>query len=74
MYAVFPVLWCSKYQTEIALSTTEAEYIELSQAMREVRLFMALTKELYLIFDINIPKPEVFYKVFEDNKSCIAVT
>jgi hypothetical protein len=26
----------SKMQTEIALSTTEAEYIALSQAMREV--------------------------------------
>ena len=30
-----PILWNSKLQTEIALSTTEAEYIALSQAMRE---------------------------------------
>ena len=28
--------WSSKMQTEIAFSTTEAEYIALSQAMREV--------------------------------------
>jgi hypothetical protein len=28
--------WASKMQTEIALSSTEAEYIALSQAMREV--------------------------------------
>jgi hypothetical protein len=33
-----PILWCSKLQTEIALSTTEAEYIALNQSMREVIL------------------------------------
>ena len=33
MYAGCPVLWCSKLQTEIILSTTEAEYIVLIQAM-----------------------------------------
>ena len=31
-----PLLWVSKLQTEVALSTTEAEYIALSQAMREL--------------------------------------
>ena len=31
-----PVIWYSKLQTEIALSTMEAEYIALSQAMQEV--------------------------------------
>ena len=30
-YAICPVLWCSKLQTETALSTTEAEYISLIQ-------------------------------------------
>ena len=29
-----PLMWTSKLQTEIALSTLEAEYIALSQAMR----------------------------------------
>ena len=33
-YANYPVLWCSKLQSEIALSTIEAEYIALSQSMR----------------------------------------
>ncbi len=33
-YAGCPMHWSSKMQTEIALSTTEAEYIALSQAMR----------------------------------------
>ena len=34
---------------------------------------MALMKEVSFIFDLHLPKPEVFCKVFEDNKSCIDV-
>ena len=34
MYANCPIYWVSKLQTEIALSTAEAEYIALSQALR----------------------------------------
>jgi hypothetical protein len=33
MYADCPILWVSHLQTEIALSTAEAEYIALSQAL-----------------------------------------
>ena len=73
MYAECPVLWCSNLQKEIALSTTEAEYIALIQAMREVITFMELMREVYFIFDICLPNSEVFCKVFKDNKSCIAV-
>ena len=43
-YAVCPVLFCSKLQTEISLSTIEAGYIALSQAMRKVIPFMSLMK------------------------------
>ena len=35
-YAGCPVLWCSNLQTEIALSTTEEEYIALVQGIHEV--------------------------------------
>eukprot|EP00957_Ditylum_brightwellii_P174217 13263712-Ditylum_brightwellii.AAC.1 len=35
-YASCPIVWASKLQTEITLSTTEAEYVALSQAMRVV--------------------------------------
>ena len=49
-YAIYyvgcPVLWSSKLQTEIALSTTEAKYIVLSSAMRDVIPFMFLMKEI----------------------------
>ena len=70
-YAGYAVLWCSKLQIEITLSTIEAEYIALSQSMREVITFIALMKEVYFIFDINLTKPEVFCKLFEYNQSCI---
>ena len=74
MYAGCPVLWWSKLKTEITLSTTEAEFIALSQVVRKLMPFTELMKEVYFIFDIYIPKPEVFYKLFEDNQIYIAVT
>ena len=30
-------------------------------------------KEVSFIFDIHVPKPKLFCKVFEDNQICIAV-
>jgi hypothetical protein len=36
MFAGYPLIWSSKLQTEIALSSTKAEYIALSTATREV--------------------------------------
>ena len=69
MYAGCPILWSSKLQTEIALSTTEAEYIALSQAVREVLPLMELNEILH----INIAKPEFFCGVFEDNCSAIVI-
>ena len=46
-YAGCPMHWASKMQTEIALSSTEAEYIALSQAMREVLPIMWLMQEAH---------------------------
>ena len=36
MFAGVPIFWASRLQTLIALSSTEAEYIGLSEALREV--------------------------------------
>ena len=42
--------------------------------MRKVIPFMEFMKEVFLsLFNIHLPKPEVFCKVFKENKSCIAV-
>jgi len=73
MYAGCPLLWCSKLQTEIALSTTEAEYIALSQSLREVIPLMTLLKEIDGVFPIGIQKPKIHCKVWEDNNSCISL-
>ena len=72
-YASCPVLWFSRLQSEIALSTTESEYIALSTAMRDVIPMMHLLKEMSIVFDLEEFKPIVQCKVFEDNNSCISV-
>ena len=45
-YANCPVIWCSKLQTQVALSTTEAEYIALSWALHDVIPVMSLLSEM----------------------------
>jgi hypothetical protein len=80
MYAGCPIVWVSKLQTEVALSTTEAEYIALSQAMRDLIPLLGLLEELSPILHLNIDQPDVHWKscgyengqyvadLFEDNK------
>jgi hypothetical protein len=46
MYANCPVLWASKLQSDIALSSTESEYLAISTAIRDVIPLMELLKEL----------------------------
>lgn len=72
-YANCPVHWSSKMQTEIALSTAEAEYIALSQAMREVIPFIRLIVEINVVFETNTDKPIMYCKVHEDNEACISM-
>ena len=73
MYYGCPLTWCSKLQTEISLSTTESEYIALSQEMREVIPFMNIMIEVGDVFTLHKPKPKFHCKAFEDNRSCIKV-
>ena len=58
---------------EIALSTTEAEYIALSMSMREVLPFLNLMKEIEEFLPVKKSEPEFFCTVWEDNRSCIKV-
>ena len=73
MFAGYPITWGGSFQTEIALSTTESEYIALSTAMREVIPFMGLLKEISSTFGLISRKPVFKCTVWEDNKSCITV-
>jgi hypothetical protein len=45
-YAGCPVSWASKLQSQVALSTTEAEYIAMSQALRDIIPVMNLLQEM----------------------------
>ena len=72
-YAGCPIFWCSKLQTEIALSTAEAEYIALSSALREVIPLMTMMLEINDIFPLHICPPDFHCTVWEDNQSCIAM-
>jgi hypothetical protein len=49
-YADCPIFWNSKLQTEIALSTTKAEYIALSTALREVIPLLTVMEEINEVF------------------------
>jgi len=73
MYASCPILWVSRLQTEIALSTAEAEYIALSQALRDVILLITLIKEVNAVFPVHVKTPTFVCKVHEDNQSCITM-
>ena len=73
-YAGLPIVWKSQLQTEIALSTTEAEYIGLSQALREAIPLMNLIKEFKEKgINVNVSKAKVHIKVFEDNAGAIEI-
>ena len=80
-----PLLWTSKLQTQIALSTMESEYIALSQAMRELIGVREMLKEIY---NVILKDSKLFNKltyhtisktfstipsfiVHEDNSACL---
>ena len=71
MYANCPIFWRSTLQTEIALSTAEAEYIALSTALRQVIPLMTMMEEIQKVFPIMVSKPGFVCKVHEDNQSTI---
>jgi hypothetical protein len=72
MYEGAPLLWKSQLQSEIALSSTESEYIGISYALREVIPIMELLKEMkQLEFPILGTTPKVHCKVFEDNSGAL---
>ena len=66
-----PVLWKSRIQTEIALSTMEAEYIALSTVMRSLIQLRSLLFEIDGAFDLGLSsRVSTISTVFEDNRAC----
>ena len=82
MFMDCPLLWISKLQTQIALSTMESEYIALSHSMRELIAIREILKELHH-HTLNKFKFKPEYriihkygsipqsKVYEDNEACL---
>ena len=74
-YANCPIVWGSKMQSLVALSTTEAELIAMSTTLREVIHLQNVLLELHgWNFPIPFTKPQVVCRTFEDNAACIEVT
>jgi hypothetical protein len=71
-FAACPIVWISKLQSQIALSTTEAEYISLSQSLRDAIPLMQLIKEMNgLGITTYSEVPRVYCKAFEDNSGAL---
>jgi hypothetical protein len=71
-YAGCPIVWASKMQTEIPLSSTESEYIAMPQALREVLPLTRLVAELSPAnFEMSSTAPKIHCKVFEDNSGAL---
>ena len=69
-----PVIWVSKLQTEIALSTTEAEYIALSQAMQDLIPMRRLLQEVGNVLKLPFSKPAILHStMFEDNNGALTI-
>jgi hypothetical protein len=66
-----PVIWSSKLQTEIALSTCEAEYIALSTAMRALLPLRALFKSLAGSLTLLHEEVTKVCAVWEDNQAAL---
>lgn len=71
-YAGCPIYWSSKLQTEITMSSTESEYIALSESLRSVIPMMRMVKEMKR-FNISLSSevPKIHCKVFEDNSGAL---
>jgi hypothetical protein len=71
-YAGCPVIWASKLQSQVAMSTTEAEYITMSQSLRDVLPIMFLVNKIKTHgFNVISTIPNIFCKAFEDNSGAL---
>jgi hypothetical protein len=72
-YAACPIVWASKLQPYVALSTSESEYGALSTSLRDVIHMMQIVKEAgsRLEWKTFEGKPTVHCKAFEDNSGAL---
>ena len=65
-YENCPIIWVSQIQTEILLSTTEAEYITLNRAIKEVLPFFILMKGIEFVLELQEESPKVLCSILEN--------
>jgi Reverse transcriptase (RNA-dependent DNA polymerase) len=69
-----PIIWSSKLQTDITLSSTAAEYVAFSMAMRELLPMRALLQELGDKLELEFTQGSLVRStVFEDNQGCLSM-
>ena len=61
LYTGCPIVWQSELQTQSALSTTEAEYISLSQSLRTVILIINLIEDIILTILVLSVHPLLYF-------------
>ncbi len=72
LFAGCPIIWSSKLQTQIALSTCEAECVSLSESLRSTIPIMSLIDEIRSHgHDVCSTRPQVHCKAFEDNAGAL---
>ena len=62
-----PVTWKSKSMNSVVLSTTEAEYVAVSEVVKEIKFLYQMLRRM----EINVPLP---MKVQVDNVGAIWLT
>ena len=74
-FSNFPLLWVSKIQTEIYLSTLNSEYVALSHSVRSLLPLKSLIKEIIdnLVIDSEKLKFVSSSNVYKENNGAIVV-
>ena len=71
-YGGCPIIWAPKLQSQVVLSTMEAEYISISMALHYVIPLMELINKMRnQKFDVMYRQPYVYCKVFEDDSRAL---
>ena len=69
-----PIIWSSKLQTEITLSSTATEYVAFSMAMQELLPMHTLLQEVGYKLGLNFVSTSLVRStIFEDNQGCLSL-
>ena len=71
-YAGCPISWASKLHSQVALSTSEAKYIAMSQSLCDFIPVMNLLQEMReQNYEVICTEPHMYCEVFTDNSSAL---